>query len=55
MKALEGIRVLDCTHVMAGAWCSLLLADLGADVVKIEPPHGEVTRMALGSFVPTTS
>jgi len=47
---LSGMRVLDCTHVIAGAWCSMLLADLGADVVKIEPPRGEVTRTALGDF-----
>jgi len=44
------MRVLDCTHVIAGAWCSLLLADLGADVVKIEPPGGEVTRLSIGAF-----
>jgi crotonobetainyl-CoA:carnitine CoA-transferase CaiB-like acyl-CoA transferase len=48
--ALAGMRVLDCTHVLAGAWCSLLLADLGADVVKIEPPQGEVTRPHIGPF-----
>lgn len=42
--ALQGLKVLDCTHVIAGSWCSMLLADLGADVVKIEPPEGETTR-----------
>ncbi len=46
------MRVLDCTHVIAGSWCSMLLADLGADVVKIEPPRGEVTRTSVGPFRP---
>jgi crotonobetainyl-CoA:carnitine CoA-transferase CaiB-like acyl-CoA transferase len=42
--ALEGLKVLDITHVIAGSWCSMMLADLGADVVKVEPIAGEITR-----------
>src|SRR5256714_2555470 len=42
--ALGGLRVLDQTQVMAGPFCSMLVADMGADVVKIEPPGGEHTR-----------
>ncbi|HKY02881.1 MAG TPA: CoA transferase, partial [Burkholderiales bacterium] len=46
-KALDGIRILDMTHVQAGPTASQLLAWMGADVIKFEPPTGDITRSQL--------
>lgn len=44
MMALDGIKVLDAASMLAGPYCATLLGDLGADVIKLEPPRGDETR-----------
>lgn len=48
-KPLAEVLVLDLTHMLSGPYCTMLLADLGARTIKIEPPGGEATRRLLAS------
>lgn len=45
---LEGIRVIEFSHMVMGPTCGMILADLGAEVIKIEPPSGDKTRQMTG-------
>jgi crotonobetainyl-CoA:carnitine CoA-transferase CaiB-like acyl-CoA transferase len=47
--ALDGVRVLDVTQVMAGPFCAMQLCDMGAEVIKVEPPGGDSTRRMAGA------
>src|SRR5207247_8937416 len=47
--ALSGMKVIDCSQVMAGPFCTMLLDDVGGDGIKIEPPSGDSTRQMAGA------
>ena len=52
---LEGVRVVEMTHMVMGPSCGMILAQLGAEVIKVEPPAGDKTRSLGGmgtSFFP---
>jgi crotonobetainyl-CoA:carnitine CoA-transferase CaiB-like acyl-CoA transferase len=48
-KPLAGLRVIDLTHMLSGPYCAMILADLGAETIKVEPLQGEGTRKLLAT------
>ena len=45
LGALDGVRIVDLTQMLAGPFCTMLLADQGAEIIKVEPLDGDHTRI----------
>ena len=45
MGPLQGVKIIDMTSVLMGPYATQMLGDYGADVVKVEPPEGDITRL----------
>src|SRR5438309_224441 len=50
-RALDGVRVLELAHLLAGPYCSMVLADLGAEVIKVENPRGGDLSRLMAPFI----
>ena len=48
---LSGLRIIEVGHMLAGPYCGLLLADMGAEIIKIEPPEGDIARAVSPHFI----
>jgi crotonobetainyl-CoA:carnitine CoA-transferase CaiB-like acyl-CoA transferase len=48
---LSGLRIIEVGHMLAGPYCGLLLADMGAEIIKIEPPEGDIARSVSPHFI----
>lgn len=48
---LSGVRVIEVGHMLAGPYCGMLLADMGAEVIKVEPPEGDIARRVSPHFI----
>ena len=56
MKSILGdIRIVDMTHVWFGPWCTMMLGEMGAEVILVEPPWGNLGRFGPGAILKGSS